>query len=138
MHPARVSVRDAIWVTCVASHGINVVGLGTVALEWIAEQQDQRDWLLLAGISSWSDRSSVGTTARGAPIDAGCRRCSFALDLERPSRPGVRVNDPSETPVTVLMGEGMHVKVVSEMPVHSSTAITNDSFSRIPAECGMT
>ncbi len=54
---------------------------------------------------------------------------SFASLLARANVRHIRFHDLRHTAATLLLGEGIHPKVVSEMLGHSKTGITLDTYS---------
>jgi integrase len=54
---------------------------------------------------------------------------SFACLLEQADLPRVRFHDLRHTAATLLLGQGVHPKVVSEMLGHTNTGITLDLYS---------
>ena len=58
-------------------------------------------------------------------------RRSFRPLLERAGLPKVRFHDLRHTAATLLLGEGIHPKIVSEMLGHSSINITLDLYSHV-------
>jgi integrase len=54
---------------------------------------------------------------------------SFTALLERARLPRVRFHDLRHTAATLLLGQGVHPKVVSEMLGHTNTSITLDLYS---------
>jgi integrase len=56
---------------------------------------------------------------------------SFRSLLERADLPKIRFHDLRHTAATLLLGEGIHPKVVSEMLGHSTITITLDLYSHV-------
>lgn len=54
---------------------------------------------------------------------------SFVELLERAAVPRVRFHDLRHTAATLLLGQGVHPKVVSEMLGHTNIGITLDLYS---------
>jgi integrase len=78
----------------------------------------------------WEDNDLVFPNSRGRPMYAtNLLSRSFACLLKRAGIRHVRFHDLRHTAATLLLGEGVHPKVVSEMLGHSKTAITLDTYS---------
>ena len=61
---------------------------------------------------------------------------SFKLLLERAGLPRtVRFHDLRHTCATVLLGEGVHPKIVQELLGHATIAITLDTYSHVLPNC---
>jgi integrase len=74
----------------------------------------------------------VFTDESGKPIDATkFLRNSFAPLLKRAGLPPMRFHDLRHTAATLLLGRGIHPKIVSEMLGHSQIAITLDLYSHV-------
>jgi len=74
----------------------------------------------------------VFTDETGRPIDATkFLRNSFAPLLRRAGLPAMRFHDLRHTAATLLLGRGIHPKIVSEMLGHSQIAITLDLYSHV-------
>ena len=56
---------------------------------------------------------------------------SFQPLLEKAGLPRIRLHDLRHTAATLLLLQGVHVKVVSEMLGHASIAITLDLYSHV-------
>ncbi len=83
-----------------------------------------------ATIDEWEDNDLVFPNRRGRPMYAtNLLDRSFAGLLERAAVPRVRFHDLRHTAATLLLGEGVHPKVVSEMLGHTNTSITLDLYS---------
>jgi integrase len=78
------------------------------------------------------DADLVFTNHEGRPIDASnlLRHCFHPL-LSRAGLPKVRFHDLHHTAATLLLGQGVHAKIVSEMLGHSNIAITMDLYSHV-------
>jgi integrase len=77
----------------------------------------------------WEDHDLVFPNALGRPRRASNLVREFHPLLERAGLPRVRFHDLRHTAATLLLGEGMHPKVVSDMLGHASVGITLDIYS---------
>ncbi len=74
----------------------------------------------------------VFTSTRGTPIQpSNLLRRSFAPLLERAGLPHIRFHDLRHTAATLMLGRGVHPKIVSEMLGHATIAITLDTYSHV-------
>lgn len=91
-------------------------------------QAEQR----LALGSAWEDNDRVFCNSIGRPIEAGnlLRRHYWPL-LERAGLPRMRFHDLRHTAASILLLQGIHPKVDSEMLGHSSVSITLDIYSHV-------
>lgn len=90
-------------------------------------QAEQR----LAAIA-WEDSDLIFTNEVGRHIQASNLLLrSFRPLLARASLPAVRFHDLRHTAATLLLLEGVHVKVVSEMLGHSAVSLTLDTYSHV-------
>ncbi len=67
---------------------------------------------------------------RTAPQHASSSKAWTQLN-ERAGAPPVRFHDLRHTSATLLLGRGVHLKIVSEMLGHSTVAITLDLYSHV-------
>jgi integrase len=80
----------------------------------------------------WEQLELVFTTAMGRPIAAASLlRVSFYPLLARAGLPHIRFHDLRHTAATLLLEQGVHPKIVSEMLGHSTIAITLDLYSHV-------
>ncbi len=76
----------------------------------------------------------VFTDARGGPIRRqNLLRRSFRPLLARAGLPRIRFHDLRHTAATLLLGQGVHVKVVQEQLGHSQISVTLDTYSHVLA-----
>lgn len=81
---------------------------------------------------AWEHHNYIFTNQVGRPIDVGyLARRSFQPLLERAGLPKIRFHDLRHTAATLLLTQGVHVKVVSEMLGHSQISLTLDTYSHV-------
>jgi len=82
--------------------------------------------------AAWEDNGLVFANEVGRPIEAGnLIRRSFHPLLERAGLPRVRFHDLRHTAATLMLGQGVHPKIVAEMLGHSQIAVTLDLYSHV-------
>ena len=82
--------------------------------------------------AAWLDGALVFTTERGSPIEASnLRRRSFQPLLIRAGLESIRFHDLRHTAATLMLEQGIHPKVVSEMLGHSRISTTLDLYSHV-------
>jgi integrase len=80
----------------------------------------------------WKDHDLIFTTGVGTPISrADLITRSFKPLLRRAGLPDIRFHDLRHTCATLLLGKGVHVKLVQELLGHSTIAITLDTYSHV-------
>jgi integrase len=78
----------------------------------------------------WEDQDFVFTSRDGKPIYAtNVVNRSFPKVLAAAGLPQIRFHDLRHTAATLLLGQGVHPKIVSEMLGHTSIGITLDLYS---------
>jgi len=84
----------------------------------------------IAGL--WKDHDLVFTTGIGTPVSrADLITRSFKPLLQQADLPDVRFHDLRHTCATLLLGKGVHVKLVQELLGHSTIAVTLDTYSHV-------
>lgn len=84
-----------------------------------------------AAAGGWHELDLVFTNEVGLPIRADRLRWNFQRTLVRANLPRIRFHDLRHTAATLLLGRGVHPKIVSEMLGHSTIAITLDTYSHV-------
>jgi len=80
----------------------------------------------------WEDNDLVFANEIGRPIEAGnLLRRSFWPLLKRAGLPRIRFHDLRHTAATLMLGQGVHPKVVAEMLGHSQISVTLDLYSHV-------
>jgi integrase len=81
---------------------------------------------------AWADNDLVFCNQVGRPVAAGnLTKRSFEPLLKRAGLPRIRFHDLRHTSATLLLGEGIHPKIVSEMLGHSKIGTTLDLYSHV-------
>jgi integrase len=108
---------------------ILLTDLGTDALQ--RHRVNQLEERLRAG-SEWVDHDLVFTNELGRPLHvSNLTTRSFRRALERAGLPQIRFHDLRHTAATLMLGRGVHPKVVSEMLGHAQISITLDLYSHV-------
>jgi integrase len=82
--------------------------------------------------SVWQDNGLVFCNEIGSPIDATHVMVRpFRCLLDRAGLPRIRFHDLRHSAATLLLGQGVHPKIVSEMLGHTQIAITLDLYSHV-------
>lgn len=106
------------------------VVLSTTAIDALRRHRSAQAEERLRLGEGWVDSDFVFTNQLGGPIDAGnLRSREFQPLLERAGLPKIRFHDLRHTAATLLLGEGVHPKIVSEMLGHAQVSITLDTYS---------
>jgi integrase len=108
------------------------VSLSTSAVDALKRHKvsQNAERLRLGGL--WEDMGLVFANEVGRPIEAGnLLRRSFRPLLVKAGLPKMRFHDLRHTAATLLLGKGVHPKIVSEMLGHSKVAITLDLYSHV-------
>lgn len=80
----------------------------------------------------WHDQNLVFANTVGNPLgEKELLHRSFYPLLERAKLPKVRFHDLRHSTATLLLGEGVHPKIVSELLGHSQIGITLDIYSHV-------
>ena len=82
----------------------------------------------------WEEQGLVFPNTVGRPLDPhNLRERSFFPLLDRAGLPPIRFHDLRHSCATLLLGEGVHPKIVSDLLGHSQIGITLDLYSHVTA-----
>ncbi|MBV9453907.1 MAG: site-specific integrase, partial [Rubrobacter sp.] len=80
----------------------------------------------------WEDWGLVFSTGRGTPVSRRTLTArSFKPLLKRAGLPDIRLHDLRHTCATLLLGRGVHPKLVQELLGHANIAMTLDRYSHV-------
>ena len=102
------------------------------ALDALKRHKVKQNEERLARGTRWQDNDYVFPNTVGKLMDPrGLRRRWFDKMLQQAGLPHIRFHDTRHTAATLLLLQGVHPKVVSEMLGHASIAITLDFYSHV-------
>lgn len=136
----RLSVRRAlqrqrgnglVFVTPKTARSRRTIILSKWAVSVLREHRSRQLEQRLAAGPLWQDDDLVFCGALGRPLDPSTESGRFSDTLKRAGLPHVRFHDLRHTAATLLLGQGTHPKVVSEMLGHGSIALTLDTYSHL-------
>lgn len=78
-----------------------------------------------------NDHDLVFTDGFGAPLNPDTVSKSFSRLVRGLGYPKLRLHDLRHTAATLMLRQGVHAKIVSEMLGHSSVALTLDTYSHV-------
>jgi len=85
----------------------------------------------------WEDHGLVFATQVGTPISRqDLITSSFKPLLRRASLPNIRFHDLRHTCATLLLGKGVHAKLVQELLGHATISVTLDTYSHVLPSIG--
>jgi integrase len=78
----------------------------------------------------YKDQGLIFATSVGTPLNPeNLVKRSFKPLLKRAGLPEIRFHDLRHTCATLLLGRGVHPKIVQELPCHATIAMTLDTYS---------
>jgi integrase len=79
----------------------------------------------------WQDAGYVFDAGEGSPINPNTVRAAFQRHAKRLGLPAIRVHDTRHTAATLMLGQGVHPKIVQERLGHSTVSMTLDKYSHV-------
>jgi integrase len=84
--------------------------------------------------SGWQDSGRVVTKEDGSPLRRGWASEHFGTLVQKAGLPPVRFHDLRHGTATMLLAAGQPIKVISEIPGHSTSAFTVDVYTEVAEE----
>ena len=108
------------------------ITLGQSAVDSLRQHRVRQNSERLRLGGGWQDGDLVFANEVGRPIEAtNLLRRSFKPLLSEAGLPSIRFHDLRHTAASLLLGEGIHPKIVSEMLGHSQISVTLDLYSHV-------
>ncbi len=108
-----------------------LVTLPVVAVDALRRHKAQQNEARLRLGGAWLREDAVFTTEMGEYVNGTNLRHTFNPLLKRAGLPRVRIHDLRHSTATLLLSQGVHPKVVSEMLGHANIAVTMDTYSHV-------
>ena len=107
------------------------VALGPTVVSVLRDhRRQQAEAQLLLG-AEWQDRDLVFPNEFGDFLSTTTIGRALRRVIERAGLPRIRFHDLRHTAATIMLSNGTHPKIVSEMLGHSTIAITLDLYSHV-------
>lgn len=108
------------------------VDLGTATSSALRRHRARQAKERLKAGAAWTNTGLVFTNVVGRPVHpSNLHRRDFRPLLEKAGLPQIRFHDLRHTCATLLLGQGVHPKVVSEMLGHSDIGVTLNLYSHV-------
>jgi integrase len=127
----RVRGRGLVVVPPKTASSRRLVPLPPQAVAALREQRRRQAEARLKAGPAWADGNWVFTTALGLPYHPSDVAHRFQRLLEHAGLPRLRFHDLRHTTASLLLGEGVHPKVVASLLGHSTIQITLDTYSHV-------
>jgi integrase len=123
--------KGLVFVTPKSSRSRRTIVLGQRAIEALRAHRDRQTFKRRAVGDEWRDLDLVFSGPKGGPVDPSWSRQTFYAALDAAGMPRVRFHDLRHTAATLLLAQGVHPKVVSELLGHSTIGLTLDTYSHM-------
>lgn len=120
-----------VFVTPKSARSRRTIVLSQRGINAIRIHRDRQTFLRRQLGDEWQDRDLVFASATGGPLDPSWQRQVFYSQLDAAGLPRVRFHDLRHTAATLLLSQGVHPKVVSDMLGHSTIGLTLDTYSHL-------
>jgi integrase len=128
MHARNLKIGDSHSMSA-ACRSRRTIDLPQRALETLSSHRKHQPEEMLRA-SSYEDSDLVPATRKGTPLDAqNLVNRHFKPLLKRAALPNVRWHDLRHTCATLLLGRGVHPKLVQHLLGHASITMTLDRYS---------
>ena len=108
------------------------VALGATAVKALTDHYQRECTAASDRGAGFREDDFVFTNERGGPLDPGnLRDRVFRPLLAQAGLPMIRFHDLRHSAATLLLGEGLHAKIVSEMLGHANITMTLDTYSHV-------
>ena len=84
----------------------------------------------------YQDQGLIFPGERGQPMRPWTLTSKFEKILERARLPRIRFHDLRHTCATLMLCEGVHIKIVQELLGHADMTITLNTYSYVPSGMG--
>ncbi|HEX6488997.1 MAG TPA: site-specific integrase [Candidatus Dormibacteraeota bacterium] len=112
-------------------HSRRTIQLSALAVAAIANHRRRQLEERLAAGPYWQDCGLIFSSTEGTPLDPHNVYVAFQRALQRTKSPRMRLHDLRHTAATLMLGRGVHPKLVQDMLGHSTISLTMDTYSHV-------
>lgn len=120
-----------VFVTPKSTRSRRTILLSQRGIEALRAHRDRQAFRRKQVGSEWRDFDLVFSGPVGGPTDPSWSRQTFYVALDAAGIPRVRFHDLRHTAATLLLLQGVHPKVVSDMLGHSTVGLTLDTYAHL-------
>lgn len=107
------------------------IQLSATAMAALADHRLRQLEERLAAGPAWQENGLIFTSSEGTPMDPRNAYAAFQKALQRAGLPRMRLHDLRHTAATLMLGRGVHPKLVQDMLGHSTISLTMDTYSHV-------
>jgi len=107
------------------------VSLPLFAIRALQKHRLRQEGERQAALDRWTETALVFTSPFGAPLDPQIASRSFARILERAGLPHQRFHDLRHACASLLLAQGLELKVIQEILGHSTITITGNLYAHV-------
>ncbi|HEX5501693.1 MAG TPA: site-specific integrase, partial [Thermomicrobiales bacterium] len=130
LHVRRQYERDGTFATPKASSQRRL-DLAPAEIQALAFQREQQERDRERWGAEYLDQDLVFATHQGRPLMHRNVFRAFKRILDKAGLPGIRFHDLRHTNATLMLGQGVHPKVVQERLGHSQIGVTLNTYSHV-------
>ena len=127
----RQTGKGLVFIQPKTDAGRRTIVLTQLAVEALRRHRTRQIEHRLQLADLWEDHELVFCTDFGKPLDPMNTYHAFHKALKNAGLPTIRQHDMRHTAATLMLAEGVHVKVVSEMLGHSNINLTQSTYQHV-------
>ena len=129
--PSRTTVKVFIEAEPKTQHSRRSITIASFALESLQKHRLRQEEARLKADECWQDHDYVFCTLTGTHLRPNHVVDKFKKLLKKAELPDIRFHDLRHSAATLLLGLGIHPKVVQELLGHTQISMTMDIYSHV-------
>jgi integrase len=129
--PSRTSVKVFIEAEPKTQHSRRSITIASFALESLQQHRQRQEEARKKAGECWQDHDYVFCTLTGTHLRPNHVVDEFKKLLKKADLPDIRFHDLRHSAATLLLGLGVHPKVVQELLGHTQISMTMDIYSHV-------
>lgn len=99
-----------------------------ITVSALREQQERQALARTWAGSSWKEQGFVFTTSKGTPLPPEDVNPELKMLLRAAKLPNIRTHDLRHSAAVLLLSQGVHIKLISELLGHSTITLTGNTY----------
>jgi len=105
--------------------------LPALVVDLLSQQRMKQAQAKMEAGAAWQEHDLVFSTSMGTPLNPSKVIDRFKSLLKKADLPGIRFHDLRHSAASILLGMGIHPKVVQELLGHNQISMTMDIYSHV-------